>query len=188
MRDNKIVMRVKNIVSLIAFFTAFVFSVMLVGLPKDNVYSKLTEGRNIARQQRSIRAFLWADINRGRERDRKLSRLDGIGENFQTAYNVRQIADLTEEYVDGSQSMDASNLPADFQAAWQAHMNAWRGQSEYLNEVKSATGNFSEDSFSNGRVFRIDSESYRQQSDEINQTWDEVLRIGRKYGAYVPIQ
>lgn len=192
MRDNGDVMKVKSIVSLIAFFAAFVFSVMLVGLPKDNAYSKLSATRNYRQQQQNIRLLLWSDINRGRERDRKLLQLDGIGESFQTASNVFQIASLTEEYVDGSQSMDTSDLPTDFQAAWQAHMNAWRSQSDYFNEIKSAANNYAGDRSENGKysghLFRVDSETYRNQGDEINQTWYEVLRVGRKYGVYVPVE
>ena len=185
-------MRIKNILSLIVFSAAFVFSVMLVGLPKNNFYSKLNEAQSAGRNRQNIRTFLLTDINNGRFRDRQLLSIEGVGESFQTASNINQIAETTEEYFLDAQSLSASDLPPDFQAAWQAHLNAWQKQVDYLNEIKETANAYPADNFDaqkpSGRLFKIDSETYRSNDEEIEQSWYQVLRVGRKYGAYVPVQ
>ena len=133
--------------------------------------------------------LLWQDINNGRARNQELMNIDGIGEDIQSSSNIIQIAETTEEYVDESQSLDASGLPADFQQAWQAHMDAWRVQADYLNQIKATAEKYSLNNQKTGHLFNLNSNnSYSNQSDEINRTWYQVLRVGRKYGAYVPVE
>ncbi|MGI8556688.1 MAG: hypothetical protein ACR2LT_10080, partial [Pyrinomonadaceae bacterium] len=101
-----------------------------------------------------------------------------------------QIADATEDYVDASQSMDSSDLPADLQQAWQAHINAWRKHADYVNEVKTIAEKYStpesKDGKMNGFLFYLNNgNKYNIQAAEINRTYDEVLRIAGKYGVYI---
>ncbi|MGI8554917.1 MAG: hypothetical protein ACR2LT_00960, partial [Pyrinomonadaceae bacterium] len=103
-------MRIKTILSLIAFSAAFVSSVLLIGLPQDNFYSRFDQARTFRQNRQVIKTFLWEDINNGRSRDQILLSLDGYDKDFQTSYNVIQIADATEDYVDASQSMNSSDL------------------------------------------------------------------------------
>ncbi|MGI8469405.1 MAG: hypothetical protein ACR2N3_13230 [Pyrinomonadaceae bacterium] len=184
-------MRIKTILSLITFTAAFVLSVSLVGLPQNNFYSRLAQINRYEQNRQNIQTLLQQDINNGRLRNQTVISLDGIDENFQSSFNVNQIAEATEEYVDASQSMDSSNLPEDFQEAWQAHMSAWREQADYLNKINTTAKKYPslfENKKLNGYLFKLDSETYSSRDAEINRTWYEVLRVGRKYGVYVPVE
>lgn len=188
MRDNIFVMRIKTILSLIAFFATFVFSVSLIGLPKDNFYSRLTQINHSQQSRQNVRLLLLQDINNGRFRDGAISRSSIDSES----YGLESVADLTEQYVDLSQSIDDENLPADFQMAWRAHMNAWRTHADFLNSVKEPSNEISSDvEVSDDNPFGLDSSDeqvYLNQVNEINRTWYQVLRVGRQYGVYVPVQ
>ena len=182
-------MRIKTILSLIAFSATFISSVLLIGLPQNNFYAKFNQARVYSQNRHNIRMLLWQDINNGRARNQELMNLDGIDEEIQSQSNIIQIAGLTEEYVDASQSIDASGLPADFQAAWQAHMNAWRVQADYLNQLKMTADKYPVNQKTGRYLFNLNSNNtYGNQTDEINQTWFKVLQIGRKYGVYVPVE
>lgn len=178
MRDNIYVMRIKSILSLIAFFTTFIFCVTLIGLPKNNFYSRFSDANYSAQNRQNVRNFLWADINRGRQR------------NIESSDDLVSLADSVESYVDEAQSSDDSNLPADLRAAWQQHMNAWREHSDFLNNVKASPDRLDSYDLGNNDLNLSDAEmqTYSNQSNEINRTWYEVLRVGRKYGAYVPVE
>ncbi len=186
-------MRIKTILSLIAFSATFILSILLIGVPTNNFYSRFDQERNLSRRQQNIRLLLWQDLSSGRLRNETVMSLDGFDQSFQSAFNVIQIAEATEEYVDASQSMDDSDLPADFQQAWRAHMSAWREQADYLNEVEAIAKKhptFKDGSRKlNGSLFYLNSgNKYQNQADEINRTYDIVLRLGRKYGVYVPAE
>lgn len=192
MSDNKFVMRIKTILSLLVFSATFILSVSLVGLPQNNFYSRLSQAKRAEQNRQNIRMLLWQDINNGRLRNQMMMSLDGIDQDFQSSYTVNQIAEATEEYVDASQSMDSSDLPADFQEAWQAHMSAWRENANYLNEINATAKMYPVNKVDNrkinGYLFKLGSETYRNHEAEINRTWYEVLRVGRKYGVYVPVE
>lgn len=182
MSDNKFVMRIKNILSLIAFSAAFIFSVTLIGLPKDNFYSRLAQASSFRQNRKNIRTLLQQDDRNGMLRSRAIINLDETGSN--SSFDVASYADATGDYVDLSQSIDDSDLPADFQAAWREHMNAWRDQSEYLNRLKASNRKYNVDGRETNQ-FSLnpnDGQTYSSNVDKINSTWFEVLRLGRKYG------
>lgn len=196
MRDNDFVMKIKNILSFIVFSAAFIFSVMLIGLPKDNFYSRLGEVQSSNQTRQNIQIFLWQDINRGRDRNEMFAENSDPSDS---AFNLNQLADSVQDYADEAQSSDDTALPADLQAAWHAHMDAWRTHSDFLNSMKikyaknSSAGRFPVTPFDFDKnkqqmLDDYDQQTYLIQSEKINQTWYQVLRTGRKYGVYVPIE
>lgn len=76
-------------------------------------------------------------------------------------------------YVNASESLDDSGLPADFQLAWRAHIRAWREHSDLLNRLVWRSDNWD----------GADLDLYREQSETINETWSEVKSVAYSYGA-----
>lgn len=149
------------ITALVAFVATFIFSAGLVRLifPAPVVKYVYTEKtRTFERSSNEIEQFLLADIRNGESRN-DYSRMDGY-------------ADEVMEYWQASSSMDASRFPQDFQNAWNLHMEAWGDYAKYLQDKKSSKRNYS-------------CGLEKRYNAEINRTWEDVLRIGRNYGAYV---
>ncbi|MGI9036782.1 MAG: hypothetical protein ACR2GD_12185 [Pyrinomonadaceae bacterium] len=176
-------MRIKNILSSIAFIAAFILSVSLVGLPKDNFYSRFTDASNFSQNRQNIRLLLRQDISNGMLRDRTIYSLEELNKNSDSSFDIAPFADATEEYVESSESIDDTDLPADFQTAWHNHLDAWREQADFLNQVK---GTVQEEEINGQKQFTFslnphEENVYQNQTDEINRTWHEVLRIAKKY-------
>lgn len=148
------------ITALAAFVAAFIFSAGLVRiiLPAPVVSYVYTEGPRVGAYASSIEEFVSRDEMNG------TTRLD--------YRNSEAYAQAVMNYWKTSSSMDASRFPQDFQNAWRTHMQAWKSYADYL-EVKQN----SKSSYSCGLE--------KQYNAEINRTWEEVLRIGRSYGAKV---
>ena len=149
------------ITALVAFVATFIFSAGLVRLifPAPVVkYVSTEQSRTFERGSNEIERFLLADIRNGESRN---------DYRYTDSY-----ADEVTEYWQASSSMDASGFPQDFQNAWNLHMQAWGDYARYLQDKKSSKSNYS-----CGLEKRYNS--------EINRTWEDVLRIGRNYGAYV---
>lgn len=172
-------MRSKDIVSIIAFISAFAVSAALASLFIDksqytnyNIYT----ARNYPVCQygdqacKDILSFLLRDIRNGQTRqanyDYSLSEKGNVSPKY---------AETVAEYADASGSMNDSNLPSDFQSAWREHMSAWRDYSDFLNEV-------SENKIADEKFDRLEDKYIR----DINKTWAAVLKIGRGYGASSP--
>ena len=100
---------------------------------------------------------------------------NGLTRRINYKNSINYVADKTDEYVSASENINVSGLPEDFQAAWQKHMNAWRIHANYLNERK----------YSRELIEDFDAVSANQ-SNEINRTWYEVLRVARENGAKIP--
>ncbi len=166
MRNNRI------IAGIIAFIGTFAVSVGLVwllfGFPVKPTYSY--SSHNCHQQHtNAIDSFLQRDINNGRDRD-----IRSFEDYSEKSYSIADHADSVAEYVEESGSMDVTGFPRDFQIAWNKHMDAWQNYSEFLNAKKS----------SSKRLTKEDFQSFDERyTDEINETWYEVLRIGRNYGA-----
>ena len=145
------------ITALVAFVATFIFSAGLVRIifPAPVVKYVYTE-QSPRRSANEIESFLLRDIRNG-----ELREVDRYTENQ---------ANAVTDYWKTSSSMDASALPQDFQNAWRVHMNAWGNYAEYL-QAKQA-------SKSNGLC-----NMEKRYNEDINRTWEEVLRIGRNYGS-----
>lgn len=154
LRHNGVVMKMRNILHLVTFALTFSLSISVALVIKS--FQGVTTPEKITN-------VLKEDINNG------LSRHSNPGRG-----NV-YLAVRTDDYVSASESINTDGLPADFQAAWQSHMQAWRTHADYLKEKR----------FSRGFEADYDAVS-SDQINEINRTWYEVLRIARKHGAIIP--
>lgn len=159
-------MKTKHILALVTFVATFVFSASLVALlfPKvvpqtRNVVSN--HGCKTTTAQR-ITQLLQSDINNGSTR-----------RDWES--NQRSLSARTEDYVSASERLGYEDLPMDFQAAWQKHMQAWRKQANLYNTLDS-------DEFKDKAIERMSARN----TEEINRTWFEVLRIARQHGAMIP--
>jgi hypothetical protein len=181
-------MRIKTILSTATFIFAFVFSTAFASLFAGKSESQLNV--NFGRTSTScfknrgnytadkIALFLQQDIRNGNERDRKLHRLDKDLRPPFTGSSFAGFAEAVSEYADKSGNMEAVTLPPDFQIAWREHIKAWRDYADFLNEMKNSSAR---KTLSEEQLDALDT----KHSDEITSTWEEVLRIGRSYGAEV---
>lgn len=172
-------MKSKDIISIIAFTSAFVLSAAFASLFIDESLStnyQFYENRNYSNCSsndqtcKDILSLLKRDIRNGAERR------DNYDYSLGTNGNVSERrAESVADYADASGMMEAAHLPADFQTAWREHMQAWRDYSDFLTEV-------SQNKIQDAKFERLEDRYIR----EINKTWATVLKIGRGYGARVP--
>lgn len=178
----KLAMRSKHIAALITFFATFAFSAFIALLfaapkvyevpPVVNSYEVKTYKHKRCGTGYKIREFLDQDKRNG------IGRLQynftGDDEFF-TRSTVSAFADSVAEYASESGAMDDSGFPRDFQIAWRAHMKAWSDYAEFLQKSKNKRMTFDD--------FDTLADEYSQ---EITDTWQETLRIGREHGANIP--
>lgn len=151
----------RTITALVAFIATFIFSAGLVRIifPAPVTKYVYTERpRTFERNSNELEQFLLRDISNGDLRNDYRYADDYAGEVM--------------VYWQASSSMDASRFPQDFQNAWREHMQAWGDYAKYLQDKKASQRNYS-------------CGLEKRYNAEINRTWEEVLRIGRTYGAYV---
>jgi hypothetical protein len=176
MSDNKIVMRSKAVLSIIAFLAAFGISVAVTPrASKSTVAPYVKRGCAQKENAHKITSLLSQDIENGRARDRRIDGFSADGLSRE-AYLIG-FATTIKEYAEASASIDDSDLPRDFKAAWREHMRAWEKHSDFLEEVRDNSPN-------DGIGFSR--EEYSKQTKEISETWYKVLRIARRYDAYIP--
>ncbi|MCU1289607.1 MAG: hypothetical protein JWN60_1836 [Acidobacteria bacterium] len=186
-------MRSKTILSIAAFTVAFILSTAFAGLfiTKSDSLSDLVAApaynskrtscfkkRGTAFVAEKIETIVKQDKMNGNKRAQRLYQID---EEFRPSFSSPSFplyADAVSEYVTESENLSYRTAPRDFQAAWVKHMKAWRDYSNFLEKMKSSQtrANLSETDAS-----KIES-SY---SDDINDTWYEVLRVGRSHGAEI---
>lgn len=174
-------MRSKDIISTIAFITAFAFSAAFASLFIDKSQTTSFETYEIRNVSTSncrasdktcldILALLVQDIRNG---DRRVANYD-YSVSGKGNVSIRR-AESVEEYADASSRMEDAHLPSDFRSVWREHMQAWRDYSDFLNEVSRK---------------KISESEFEQQEDrliyDINRTWAIVLKTGRGYGADSP--
>jgi hypothetical protein len=174
-------MRSKDIISIIAFISAFAFSAAFASIFIDESLTtsfKTFEKRDVRSSDcraddktcTDILALLVQDIRNGEQRR---SRFDYSLDDEANVSASR--AASVEDYADASGNMEDAHLPADFRAAWREHMKAWSDYSDFLNKVSRK---------------KISDSEFEQKEDkyiyDINRTWATVLSIGRSYGADSP--
>ena len=157
----------KFITGIVAFTLTFIFSVALIGFPKADFLPFEIRGNN--QTQQNISSLLQRDDRNGDER------FDKIDFNTERLTYFAEYTTAVNEYVDKSESMNDADLPTDFQSAWREHMKAWRDYSNFLN--KCETKKMDDSDFA-----QLDKNYNR----EISVTWQEVLQVGREYGATLP--
>ena len=146
-----------------AFSLTFIFSVALVGLPQS--------------AQPDISLLLQRDISNGHERDLDVYNFADF-DSPEDIYMSPEYAETISQYVNASSSMDDTNLPADFQAAWREHMAAWNDFDDFLNKSKNHC-----------KMRKLNSEDFRDnfayKNLRISITWHKVLAVADRYGVTV---
>jgi hypothetical protein len=174
-------MRSKTILSTVAFIVAFVLSSAFANLfmSKETceAESRYTIGCN-SETAAKISGLINDDKRNGRESARHAYETSEKIISPLAGSTFSLYADSVEQYIDASSNMKTCGFPPDFQTAWREHMRAWRDYSTLLNQMK----NSSDREVWNQSEFE-DAESWH--GEEINNTWYEVIRLGRAYGADV---
>lgn len=177
-------MRSKAVLSIIAFLAAFGISVAVTPrAPKSTVSPYVKRNCSETITASKITNLLRQDIENGHARDRKIDGFNNYGSS-RRAYLVN-FTKTIDEYADASASIDDSDLPNDFKAAWREHMTAWKNHSDFLNEYTYVPRR-RVNGIGSGEGIEIPRRQYSEQTKEISDTWFEVLRIARKYDAYIP--
>lgn len=144
------------ITALVAFIATFIFSAGLVRI----IFPAPAVEYNYIRQERV--GVYSQDIEEFIRQDE----LNGNSRDYASDY-----PDSVLNYWKMSSSMDASQFPQDFQNAWRIHMRAWGDYAEFLQARKAGrSGSYCQE---------------RRLNAEINRSWEDVLRVGRSYGANV---
>lgn len=164
----------KSALSIVAFTVTFGFSVLLIGLlfgfPQSNFdYTKSTKTNCYDQTRYKIERLINQDIRNGERRDSMIRRFERKSSEKMT---ISEYSVFVKRYVDKSERLNDSGLPAEFQESWREHMKAWRDYSNFLNKQKYG-------SFSNVEFNDYDIEF----NNEINRTWYNTLRIGESHGA-----
>lgn len=193
-------MKFKSILSVAAFSAAFILSAALCSMFKVETKNRAAEPVIIAspisdyaptscfghRNHRSanisvastIDALLKQDDANGRKHSAKTESMNLAEKPLFTAdeTSFSEYAAATAVYVEESGAMKDDGLPTEFQAAWRAHMKAWRDYADFLEALKTPEMRdaMDEDSFA-----QID----EQYSADIKQTYIEVLRVAAVEGA-----
>ena len=168
-------MRSKNILHIATFIAAFALSTFIAGFfitPAATRYSFVSYAEKTPTTIK-IERFLQRDVYSGSKRTLQIYQLDDVD-----ASTIDAQARIVGEYHDVSSSMNADEFPADFQRAWNEHMNAWGDYADFLNEQKDSAV----DSDFNATDFMKADEHFGK---EINRTWYRVLRLANRYGADV---
>lgn len=167
-------MQIRFIIAVISFFATFGISSTLTKLliGTNAPQSSFVYSENNRSAHRKIVNLLRQDIANGERRFRRLP-ANGLAETSKHAVYTQ----VVNQYVNDSESIDDSDLPQDFQAAWRDHMSAWRTHAEYLQKIQDFAAE-NEFNLTDRRVLR----KYRKQNDEISRTWYKALRIARSYG------
>jgi hypothetical protein len=172
MRDNKFVMRIKNILSFIAFGTAFIISAAFATALAPRTAETYVPSTYSRTNGQSISRFLQQDIRNGQDRNRQVYRYDDSS-SLSSPYLVKR-AQAVSDYSEASAAMDFNHLPQDFQLAWLKHMRAWHNYADFLQKAKTQEMSY-------GEISQLENQFNR----EINLTWYDTLRVAGRYGAVV---
>jgi hypothetical protein len=128
-----------------------------------------------------------AAIERVLKADEKLAKERG---NLPPKATPSQIAWSIGVYCDGMERLEMGDCPADFRVAYKQHMRAWRDTQAAVSQLPDSflEGVFL--GFFNGMLRgELDGGSGRLEGDlkraieRVRTTWEEVEKIGAKYGA-----
>jgi hypothetical protein len=156
LKHNIVIMKMKFITAIVAFSITFGFSTVLAGLLGEN--NETTQ---------KISSLLKQDIANGQRMDQA----------YHLGWSSFQYAKVVSDYVDKSQAIDDTNLPADFRIAWQSHMQAWNTHANFLSSSSCMKKKMSAEEISHITT---------EHKYEITTTWLNVLRLARKYEAVIP--
>ncbi len=159
---------------MLAFFLTFGISTALVGLlfgfPK---VSRHHHHAHHSPEALSIEYVLDRDISYGEDRrnsEVRLARGLGLERRLVIPVGSSDHARIVERYASKASAIDASATPPDFRYAWNRHMKAWTKFSAYTNALANREVEYS---------------GLSDNTEEINETWGQVIRIARRYGVHI---
>lgn len=172
----------KIILGIIAFTLTFGFSAGLVGLlfgfPQPEVKPFAYNKKYNSVHSDKIQRLLTKDIGNGDLRNQEIYKLETNNNGFASSIYKAKYRSVINDYYVKSSSINDSNLPEDFKYAWREHMNAWKKQAQYLDSLQEDKEGFAED-------IDLAVKNYSDNTNEINSTWYQVLRIADRYGVDV---
>ncbi len=120
--------------------------------------------------------------------DQKL--MKELKDNLPPKVTPAQLAWSIGGYCDRLERLDMTDCPAEFRVAYTQHMRAWRDTQAALKQlpdgllegVLMGIGNFFLRREADGGVARLEGDLRRAQ-ERVRATWEEVEKIGAKYGA-----
>lgn len=170
----------RTISGLIAFTLTFGLSAALVGLlfglPQPTGFASASHNHeHNSVYAYKIKRLLKRDIGYGEIRNKRVFRLQRETGSYASALYDPAYSEAINEYYNRSSSISDANLPEDFKYAWREHMNAWKKQAMYVRSLHR-------DGDHDVEFFDTDVRSYSDNTNEINETWYQVLRIADRYG------
>lgn len=169
------------ILGIIAFTITFGLSTGLVGIlfgfPQAEAKPFSYKKKYTTAYKYKIKKLLRKDVRNGDLRNIKVNRLYAKEGSYSSLYYKDEYRKVINDYYIKSSSMNDSFLPEDFKYAWREHMNAWKKQAEYLNSLQ-------DESYEDGIESNV--RRYSDNTNEINRTWFQVLRIAKRYGVKIP--
>lgn len=119
--------------------------------------------------------------------DQKLAK---VRDNLPPKATPSQISWAIGVYCDDLEKIDMSDCPADFRVAYTQHIRAWRESQEAVKQLPDSFFKGLAMGFFNG-VFRGERDGgtsrlegdLKRAAERTRSTWEEVEKIGAKYGA-----
>src|SRR5215204_1432559 len=162
-------MKLKHIAAIFVYFATFALSVLIVGLPtvqsrsykKPCVEKQMPVVSSETQIQVRIRKFLEADFQTGIELANDKARLSHSN-------NIAAEKLATANLVEKMKKVKCEDLPPDFCAAWNEHVNAWSLMANFLD--------------SDYKIVQGEQGYRRKLNEEISHTYQNLLAAARKYG------
>jgi hypothetical protein len=183
MRDNIFTMKIKSILSIAAFSSAFIVSTFLAGLFFDKSDNQLNLVPAVSEYQlpdylqsnsSELQKRIWLFLDEERENGLAM----GTELRSKTAVVVVNEQTATVNLAIKMNRMNDSEMPLDFQMAWENHRAAWNEQARFLSRAVK-----------NGNRQALDRDlitDYRNNYQEVNRTYFVLLNTAEKYGVYFP--
>lgn len=172
-------MNTKLITALLAFSTTFGASTVVSRLfVAPQTVQEVSFTQRVDRNaQRKISQLLQRDIANGTLRDHQVWQLDEDSRPPQSPATLAKYTEIIDNYVDKSESLDDSDLPAEFRAAWRAHVKIWREHANFLAQLK--------DQSKRGQIgAETEARLYAAQDAKITETWFKTLQVAGDYDVF----
>jgi len=186
-------MKIKSILSIAAFSTAFIISAAFAALfvdkseietvfvitPSYNTKATSCFGRAkglSSANAASINHILQTDDANGWTRYAKTSSVSFDNKPpFAKDSSFDVFADATARYAEQSGKIEIAGLSPEFTSAWRTHMKAWRDYSDFLEAMKISSVRLE---LGADALLKFE----REYDDEISRSWREVLRVADQSG------
>ena len=176
----------KILLGIIAFILTFGLSSTLVGLLFGFPQAEVESPKYRVRHQDSstkyrIKRLLKRDVANGFPRHSAARRAYQTERDITSLDQIPAYRKSVIRYVERSSNMNDAGLPRDFQYAWRNHMKAWKKRANYLKSIDVA----GDPNSVSVELYDKNGELIYNDTGEINETWEQVLRIAERYGLHI---